>query len=258
MPDLTNAVLGFPVYQLRHEEAFEFYPLADELAVRANLASLGVAKTRPKFTAALKKLDAALQPALGSALTLEIKKLDDERDLCYRALREGVAAQRHVVNTDSRHDKALQLQAILDRYKTRKHLDYLQETGTLRNLLEDFDAAPAKDYVEQLSLTPLVEAARVKNHEFETKYRERLQEALTTVRANIPELRAETDSALANMLQVIRGGAAEEQQACRDFLVEYAALVAKCKTLIAQHKSTGHKRTPAAPPDGEAPAQPVA
>jgi hypothetical protein len=218
-----------------HDEAhFQFNTEIRHLVLEYTNAKLGTGEAYKEFNRGYGEEQDALEHVRRSVYTERIRKLDHERDLAYGALRRAIKAQLELPGTESRHEKALWLLEVLDRYKQPSTVPYGEESGIVENLLEDLGGATAVDYLAALMLTEFVTVLRDKNAEFVAAWRARVKEQSGRKSYDMKAIRRDLDGAADTLLQVVVGGAAREvyKGVFLEFIAQYNEIVKKYRETV--------------------------
>jgi hypothetical protein len=229
------------VVRLRNEEFYTFSQQTEKLMSQHGGASLfgADASAYTAFRKALKVYFDAIEDIRKNLLTPELAEADKKRDLAYTSWREQVRSAFKHPGTESFHRKAAVLQEIVDRYYRNHHgTPYNEETGVIRNLVQDFRAEPAAGYVTDLQLPVgwLNELAEL-NEAFDGLYLQRTREVAGKVRQDVPELRAVLRGALDDAISIVAAGALRET-----YKGQFVEFVNEMNVLISEYRVTLERR----------------
>ena len=165
------------LYSLRLLEYYETMTL-----LYGELSQLAIEEEKIKtaltdFKTRLDAYDKALILVRGSELTVELEELDARRDAAFLTLINLLRAlQKSPVEETS--GAASLLYALVERYGKDIHRQaYMQESGNLINLLQDFESEPYASKAEALGIKSSLDVLKAANAEFDRVYGERLTEA---------------------------------------------------------------------------------
>ena len=152
---------------LRNLEAFQVFSdilafLQEEESVEEPLQGLCDA-----FAARLSDYDTALVPERRSRYTAELARLDGQRDYVFRSLIAHL--KLYLSSFDAVQVKAAEaLLALADKYgRNIPAMPYRQETGAIKNLLQDLDLEANAAHTQTLFAGHWVSALRTANEQFE-------------------------------------------------------------------------------------------
>ena len=152
---------------LRNLEAFQVFSdilafLHEEEPVEEPLKGL-----RDTFAARLSDYDTALVPERRSRYTAELARLDGQRDYVFRSLTAHL--KLYLSSFDAVQVKAAEaLLALADKYgRNIPAMPYRQETGAIKNLLQDLDLEANAAHTQTLFAGHWVSALRTANEQFE-------------------------------------------------------------------------------------------
>lgn len=152
---------------LRNLEAFQVFSdilafLHEEEPVEEPLKGL-----RDTFAARLSDYDTALVPERRSRYTAELARLDGQRDYVFRSFTAQL--KLYLSSFDSGQVKAAEaLLALVDKYgRNIPSMPYRQETGAIRNLIQDLELEANAAHIQTLFAGHWVSALRTANEQFE-------------------------------------------------------------------------------------------
>ena len=179
--------------RLQHMEHFQFaghvIAMCEESAIEKIKAVLEPLKT------AVAEEDKALNLPRKQEGTDDLEELDRVRDQAYRALQ--LLIEMHSCSDDTTKRKsAQQMSDVLGRYPKLAVANYDKETGMIKNLVTDLNAAELSPAVTQLSASNSIMRLSVANSDFEQRYRSLLKSAQPSGVFDVKALRAATDKAL--------------------------------------------------------------
>ena len=119
------------------------------------------------FAARLSDYDTALVPERRSRYTAELARLDGQRDYVFRSLTAHL--KLYLSSFDAVQVKAAEaLLALADKYgRNIPAMPYRQETGAIKNLLQDLDLEANAAHTQTLFAGHWVSALRTANEQFE-------------------------------------------------------------------------------------------
>ncbi|MDR1192437.1 MAG: DUF6261 family protein [Verrucomicrobiales bacterium] len=206
-------------------------------------------KLNSEFRKAMLAYHAAIEHIRQNALTPAVEAADRKRDLAYTAWREQVRSAFKFPGGIAWHEKAAALQAIVDLYyKHRRESGYNEETGRIRNLVQDFETAPNAGYAADLKLNKdMLGQLKSDNEAFDKLYIERTSELAKAGPYDVPGLRATLEAALDDVLRVAAALAISAE-----YKGVYDTLTRQINELIAEYKATYDRRhTPRKKAGGE-------
>lgn len=152
---------------LRNLEAFQVFSdilafLQEEESVEEPLQGLCDA-----FAARLSDYDTALVSERRSRYTAELARLDGQRDYVFRSFTAQL--KLYLSSFDSGQVKAAEaLLALVDKYgRNIPSMPYRQETGAIRNLIQDLELEANAAHIQTLFAGHWVSALRTANEQFE-------------------------------------------------------------------------------------------
>ena len=152
---------------LRNLEAFQVFSdilafLPQEESVKEPLKGLCDA-----FAARLSDYDTALVPERRSRYTAELARLDGQRDYVFRSFTTQL--KLYQTSFDADQVKAAEaLLALVDKYgRNIPAMPYRQETGAIKNLLQDLELEASAAHIQTLFAGHWVSALRTANEQFE-------------------------------------------------------------------------------------------
>ena len=180
--------------------------------------------------------------------TADLEELDRVRDQAYRALQ--LLIEMHSYSADTTKQKsAQQMSNVLARYPKLATANYDKETGMIKNLVTDLNAAELSPAVTQLSASNSIMRLSVANSDFEQRYRSLLKETLPSGTFDVKALRAATDKALNAVIRRMDSldDLEPETPKLADLIKQYNALVDKRRLTLAHRAGTSqaarNKRT---------------
>ncbi|WP_371441333.1 DUF6261 family protein [Prevotella sp. HMSC077E09] len=170
------------------------------------------------------------------------------RDQAYRALQ--LLIEMHSYSADTTKQKsAQQMNEVMSRYPKLAVANYDKETGMIKNLVTDLNAAELSPAVTQLGASNSVMRLSVANSDFEQRYRSLLKETLPSGTFDVKALRAATDKALNAVIRRMDSldDLEPETPKLADLIMQYNALVDKYRLTLAHRAGTSqtarNKRT---------------
>lgn len=180
--------------------------------------------------------------------TADLEELDRVRDQAYRALQ--LLIEMHSYSADTTKQKsAQQMSNVLARYPKLATANYDKETGMIKNLVTDLNAAELSPAVTQLGASNSVMRLSLANSDFEQRYRSLLKETLPSGTFDVKALRAATDKALNAVIRRMDSldDLEPETPKLADLIKQYNALVDKRRLTLAHRAGTSqtarNKRT---------------
>ncbi len=180
--------------------------------------------------------------------TADLEELDRVRDQAYRALQ--LLIEMHSCSDDTTKRKsAQQMSDVLGRYPKLATANYDKETGMIKNLVTDLNAAELSAAVTQLGASNSVMRLSVANSDFELRYRALLKTALPSDTFDVKALRTATDKALNAVIRRMDSldDLEPETPKLAELIKQYNALVDKRRLTLAHRAGTSqaarNKRT---------------
>ena len=220
--------------RLQNMEHYQFADRVLQLCKEANVPKL-TAVLGP-LTAAVAKEDLALNQPRVLDGTEELEQLDNARDNAYYALSLLVEMQKRS------EDKATVVAAkvvaeVMSRYPRAAAENYDKETGMIKNLITDLNAAPAAAAVTKLGALAAVRRLDRTNKEFDTRFHTRIQAGSASL--DVKELRTAVDRALdAVLLRINSLNDLEPSAPITKLIDQYNTLVDNRRTLLAGRAAT--------------------
>ena len=220
----------------------EHYQFADrvlQLCKEANVPKL-TAVLGP-LTAAVAKEDLALNQPRVLDGTEELELLDNARDNAYYALSLLVEMQKR--SEDKATVAAAKVLAeVMSRYPRAAAENYDKETGMIKNLITDLNAAPVAAAVTKLGALAAVRRLDRTNKEFDTRFHTRIKAGSASL--DVKELRTAVDRALdAVLLRINSLNDLEPSAPITKLIEQYNTLVANRQTLLSGRVATNKART---------------
>ena len=162
------------ISRLHNMEHFQFaghvIAMCEESAIEKIKAVLEPLKT------AVAEEDKALNLPRKQEGTADLEELDRVRDQAYRALQ--LLIEMHSCSDDATKRKsAQQMSDVLGRYPKLATANYDKETGMIKNLVTDLNAAELSVAVAQLGASGSITRLSAANSDFELRYRSLLKSA---------------------------------------------------------------------------------
>jgi hypothetical protein len=180
--------------------------------------------------------------------TADLEELDRVRDQAYRALQ--LLIEMHSYSEDTTKQKsAQQMNEVMSRYPKLASANYDKETGMIKNLVTDLNAAELSAAVTQLGASNSVMRLSVANSDFELRYRALLKTALPSGTFDVKALRAATDKALNAVIRRMDSldDLEPETPKLAELIQQYNTLVDKRRLTLAHRTGTSqtarNKRT---------------
>ena len=230
---------NFKRSQLQNMEHYQFAGRVLQLCKEANVPKL-TAVLGP-LTAAVAKEDLALNQPRVLDGTEELELLDNARDNAYYALSLLVEMQKR--SEDKATVAAAKVLAeVMSRYPRAAAENYDKETGMIKNLITDLNAAPAAAAVTKLGALAAVRRLDRTNKEFDTRFHTRIQAGSASL--DVKELRTAVDRALdAVLLRINSLNDLEPSAPITKLIEQYNTLVANRQTLLSGRVATNKART---------------
>ncbi|WP_311442496.1 DUF6261 family protein [Hoylesella enoeca] len=225
--------------QLQNMEHYQFADRVLQLCKEANVPKL-TAVLGP-LTAAVAKEDLALNQPRVLDGTEELELLDNARDNAYYALSLLVEMQKR--SEDKATVAAAKVLAeVMSRYPRAAAENYDKETGMIKNLITDLNAAPAATAVTKLGALAAVRRLDRTNKEFDTRFHTRIKAGSASL--DVKELRTAVDRALdAVLLRINSLNDLEPSAPITKLIEQYNTLVANRQTLLSGRVATNKART---------------
>ena len=233
--------------QLLHNmEHFQFaghiIAMCEESAIEKIKAVLEPLKT------AVAEEDKALNLPRKQEGTADLEELDRVRDQAYRALQ--LLIEMHSCSDDATKRKsAQQMSDVLGRYPKLAVANYDKETGMIKNLVTDLNAAELSVAVAQLGASGSITRLSAANSDFELRYRSLLKSAQPSGVFDVKVLRAATDKALNAVIRRMDSldDLEPETPKLAELIQQYNALVDRYRLTLAHRAGTSqtarNKRT---------------
>ena len=225
--------------RLQNMEHYQFADRVLQLCKEANVPKL-TAVLGP-LTAAVAKEDLALNQPRVLDGTEELELLDNARDNAYYALSLLVEMQKR--SEDKATVAAAKVLAeVMSRYPRAAAENYDKETGMIKNLITDLNAAPAAAAVTKLGALAAVRRLDRTNKEFDTRFHTRIKAGSASL--DVKELRTAVDRALdAVLLRINSLNDLEPSAPITKLIEQYNTLVANRQTLLSGRIATNKART---------------
>ena len=221
-------------HALQNMEHFQFAGRVLQLCTEANVPKLTVVLAPLK--AAVDKEDLALNQPRVLDGTEELELLDNARDNAYYALSLLVEMQKR--SEDKATVAAAKVLAeVMSRYPRAAAENYDKETGMIKNLITDLNAAPAATAVTKLGALAAVRRLDRTNKEFDTRFHTRIKAGSASL--DVKELRTAVDRALdAVLLRINSLNDLEPSAPITKLIDQYNTLVDNRRTLLAGRAAT--------------------
>ncbi|WP_311442414.1 DUF6261 family protein [Hoylesella enoeca] len=225
--------------RLHNMEHYQFADRVLQLCKEANVPKLTV--VLGPLTAAVAKEDLALNQPRVLDGTEELELLDNARDNAYYALSLLVEMQKR--SEDKATIAAAKVLAeVMSRYPRAAAENYDKETGMIKNLITDLNAAPAATAVTKLGALAAVRRLDRTNKEFDTRFHTRIKAGSASL--DVKELRTAVDRALdAVLLRINSLNDLEPSAPITKLIEQYNTLVANRQTLLSGRVATNKART---------------
>ena len=174
--------------------------------------------------------------------TADLEELDRVRDQAYRALQ--LLIEMHSCSDDATKRKsAQQMSDVLGRYPKLAMANYDKETGMIKNLVTDLNAAEMSVAVAQLGASGSITRLSAANSDFELRYRSLLKSAQPSGVFDVKALRATTDKALNAVIRRMDSldDLEPETPKLPELIKQYNALVDKYRLTLA-HRAGWNRR----------------
>ncbi|ALO49177.1 DUF6261 family protein [Hoylesella enoeca] len=226
-------------HALQNMEHYQFADRVLQLCKEANVPKL-TAVLGPLTTAVAKEDLALNQPRVLDG-TEELELLDNARDNAYYALSLLVEMQKR--SEDKATVAAAKVLAeVMSRYPRAAAENYDKETGMIKNLITDLNAAPAAAAVTKLGALAAVRRLDRTNKEFDTRFHTRIKAGSASL--DVKELRTAVDRALdAVLLRINSLNDLEPSAPITKLIEQYNTLVANRQTLLSGRVATNKART---------------
>ena len=149
------------------------------------------------FAKAFSEEDTAFRQYTSSLQTEPLKLADEERDKLYSALRDAIKAYVKFPVAETA-DAAKKLKRVLDNYNLHIADNYLKESGTIVNILQDFGGLAAE--LDLLRLTDIVAQLREANDKVRKLLSDRNVERSTYILGALKTARKVSDQAYAILI----------------------------------------------------------
>ena len=234
------------ISRLHNMEHFQFaghvIAMCEESAIEKIKAVLEPLK------AAVAEEDKALNLPRKQEGTADLEEFDRVRDQAYRALQ--LLIEMHSCSDDmTKRKSAQQMSDVLGRYPKLAVANYDKETGMIKNLVTDLNAAELSVAVAQLGASGSITRLSTANSDFELRYRSLLKSAQPSGVFDVKVLRAATDKALNAVIRRMDSldDLEPETPKLPELIKQYNALVDKYRLTLAHRAGTSqtarNKRT---------------
>jgi hypothetical protein len=242
------------VYNYRNNEHFQFHSEVKDLINEASPTKLKIQTLfNPTYIDAYRNEDVVLQRINRSAITDDIRKLDEERDSIFRGLVDSQnAAMNHYNATIARHARLLQ--PVFDTFGNVSRLPLNEETAAIYNLVQEL-LVNNEEAIGIVSLKGWIDELSKKNKEFDAAVKKRNAESAGKTDLVMKEARATLDNAYnaivlqVNALNVVEGTAVFE-----NFIKKLNAFITKYNNTLAQRLGRSKDSSPTEDPTPEEPA----
>ena len=232
--------------RLQNMEHFQFASHVIAMCEESGIEKIK-AVLKPLKTAVAEE-DKALNLPRKQEGTADLEELDRVRDQAYRALQ--LLIEMHSYSADTTKQKsAQQMSNVLARYPKLAVANYDKETGMIKNLVTDLNAAELSPAVTQLGASGSITRLSAANSDFELRYRSLLKSAQPSGVFDVKVLRAATDKALNAVIRRMDSldDLEPETPKLPDLIMQYNALVDKYRLTLAHRAGTSqtarNKRT---------------
>ena len=232
--------------RLQNMEHFQFASHVIAMCEESGIEKIK-AVLKPLKTAVAEE-DKALNLPRKQEGTADLEELDRVRDQAYRALQ--LLIEMHSYSADTTKQKsAQQMNEVMSRYPKLAVANYDKETGMIKNLVTDLNAAEMTPAVTQLGASNSVMRLSVANSDFELRYRALLKTALPSGTFDVKALRATTDKGLNTVIRRMDSldDLEPETPKLAELIQQYNALVDKRRLTLAHRAGTSqtarNKRT---------------
>ncbi|MDR2118789.1 MAG: DUF6261 family protein [Tannerellaceae bacterium] len=186
-------VLRIPLRRLRNEEWFELLSIFLQKVLQIGAGSIGLAALITRFTPLFKHADKLLKVLHKSLYTADMETADKKRGDILQGLYAVVKGSQKQPD-EAKRRAATQLFNVLKIYrKSTTRGGYAEETGTVRNLLQDLQEKYAAE-VALLGLGEWVTALSAAEQEFLEHLSEREKENIAKPKGNLVEARRQVDA----------------------------------------------------------------
>lgn len=188
-----------------------------------------------RMKSCLDALDEALVLVRGSELTSEIESSDARRDAAFVTLiNQDRALMKSPV--DELSAAATTVYALLERYgKDLYRQPYLQESGSINNLVQDLESASYTPLIEALGLQKSVEVLKKMNEDFDSLYSKRLAEKSGLEKSVAKIRRDDLHEAFKAFCELVNAGIVwQDDPVCKQFAEIVNIHVANAQQKVAQ------------------------
>ena len=226
--------------RLQNMEHFQYADRVLKLCKEAGIEKL--TDVLAPLEAALAKEDEALNRSRSLDGTEALEKLDRKRDNAYYALR--LLVEMELRNDDENVVEAAKTVAeVMRRYPKTPEVNYDQETGNIRNMVDDFKKAPAAAAVTKINATAAIARLDAANKAFDARYYQRITSKTPKGTFDTAALRMGVDKALESVLAHITALDTLSPDAKTTALItHYNNLVDLYQDVLARRKAVNAKK----------------
>ena len=226
--------------RLQNMEHFQYADRVLKLCKEAGIEKL--TDVLAPLEAALAKEDEALNRSRSLDGTEALEKLDRKRDNAYYALR--LLVEMELRNDDENVVEAAKTVAeVMRRYPKTPEVNYDQETGNIRNMVDDFKKAPAAAAVTKINATAAIARLDAANKAFDARYHQRITSKTPKGTFDTAALRMGVDKALESVLAHITALDTLSPDAKTTALItHYNNLVDLYQDVLARRKAANAKK----------------
>jgi hypothetical protein len=221
--------------RLHNEEHYEIMNVMDNKVVVATPAALMIVPQYNIFKARLNREKDALEFISKSTFTVKIALADTKRENTFRGLKYQVLSATYHYE-DNKKEAGLNLQVVIDHYGDLLQKGYDEETGSIRNLVEELNNNHDDD-LSLLGIQHWVNQLKIDNNAFAALVESRDQESGLKGKSEMLQARLETDQAykaVVNMVNSMQFGTATP--VFEAFITEMNAVIDRYTENIATRK----------------------
>lgn len=176
---------------------YEFFSLVRKRITDIHLDHVLWKEAAEDFSKAFADEDEAFRQYTSSLQTEQIRLADEERDKLYGALRDSIKAYTKFPVAETA-DAAKKLKRVLDNYNVNLSDNYMKESGTIENILQDFGSYTAE--LDLLRLTDIAAQLREANDKVRKLLADRNEERSTYILGALKAARKVSDQAYALLI----------------------------------------------------------
>ena len=195
-------VIRIPLRNLRNEEWYEAHTDFKKEVLRYGPEALGLQNLWLRYIPLYNKADKLLEVTPKSALTKDVEDADKKRDEVFQGLYALVKGSQKQPN-ENKLNAARRLFIVLKEYRNDiLHSTYNQESGALRNLLQDLTGPRAAD-VTLLGFGDWTTALSQAEQNFRAVYDERRYESVAKPKEDFKLIRTRMDTLYTSSVNVL-------------------------------------------------------